>query len=504
MSEKTLRALLVEDDPDDVFLLKDMLAALPGPGLDLERVADLAAGLERARSGGLDVALLDLNLPDSQGMETFERLHDAAPDLPVVVLTGHNDEAAAVEAVQKGAQDYLVKGQVDGNLLVRSVRYAIERQRNSTFRALLAERERFDAAIAQAGDGILATDGGLRITSANRASQLLLNLVDGRWRGASLEGVLAPFTLSVTPQELRESREPVMHLEVSRPDTLPALYLDAKLSRLFDTQGRLSSTVLIVRDVTDERLARHVQASFFSLVPHKLRTPLAILGGYLEVSRHLPPQRMAQEWPEILEVCEGALAQVTDIVQKLLDFNALNTWQLAHETRQTLVAQVVGAVVDAVRARYPDRELRVDTEVAPEAASVDATAEHLTFVLTQLLDNAAKFVTAEPVEVRVRVTRASAREIQFSVADNGPGIPHEYLDRVFEGFVQVEEHVTGQIPGLGVGLSLARHVLQTCGGTISVHSALGVGSEFVFTLPAPAESAAEAVPEGPQERLAAG
>jgi signal transduction histidine kinase len=283
----------------------------------------------------------------------------------------------------------------------------------------------------------------------------------------------------------------VLNFEISRPDTRPALYLDATLSRLLDSQGRLTSTVLMVRDVTDERLARHVQSSFFSLVPHKLRTPLAILGGYLELSRHLPPQRMAQDWPEILAVCEGALAQVTDIVQKLLDFNALSTWQLAHETRRTSVAEVVESVVEAVRARYPERTLVVDTQVSPDAASVDATAEHLSFVLTQLLDNAAKFVTLEPVEVRVRVTRPSAAEIQFSVADNGPGIPHEYLDRIFEGFVQVEEHVTGQIPGLGVGLSLARHVLQTCGGNISVHSNLGLGCEFVFTLPAPTEGPTE-------------
>jgi signal transduction histidine kinase len=99
------------------------------------------------------------------------------------------------------------------------------------------------------------------------------------------------------------------------------------------------------------------------------------------------------------------------------------------------------------------------------------------------VDNAAKFADKDPAEVSVSASGACAGMIGFAVRDNGPGIPHEYFDRIFEGFVQVEERVTGQVPGLGVGLALARQLVEACGGSISVQSTMGEGSVFTFVLP---------------------
>src|SRR5262245_27263715 len=122
-----------------------MLREATGAAIHLERVDRLAAGLERLRlaSPGIDVVLLDLSLPDSAGLDTFACLHAAAPEVPVVVLSGLDDETVAVRAVQAGAQDYLLKGRVESDLLVRAVRYAIERQRAEAEReAMRRELER--------------------------------------------------------------------------------------------------------------------------------------------------------------------------------------------------------------------------------------------------------------------------------------------------------------------------------------------------------------------------
>jgi signal transduction histidine kinase len=118
-----VRTLLVEDNPGDARLLR---ALLPD-GFALVHVERLADALVAARE--TDVVLLDLSLPDSQGLETFRRLHAAVPDVPVLVLTGHDDSEGAVRAVREGAQDWLVKGHVETDLLGRALRYAIERNR---------------------------------------------------------------------------------------------------------------------------------------------------------------------------------------------------------------------------------------------------------------------------------------------------------------------------------------------------------------------------------------
>jgi signal transduction histidine kinase/CheY-like chemotaxis protein len=131
MSDK-LRVLLIEDNPGDARLIWEMLTEVGATGLaaafDLECADRLSTGLARLAAGGIDVVLLDLSLPDSQGLDTFAKVHAQVPQVPIILLTGLDDAALAVKAVREGAQDYLVKRQVDGNLLVRAMRYAIERK----------------------------------------------------------------------------------------------------------------------------------------------------------------------------------------------------------------------------------------------------------------------------------------------------------------------------------------------------------------------------------------
>ena len=121
--------LLVEDDPNDAQLFQWMLGHSSGDLFQVEWVESLAAGLERVSRGGIDIIISDLSLPDSHGLETFSQLHSKAPQMPIIVLSGSIDTTMAVMAVHEGAQDFLVKGQVNGDLLARSIRYAIERKR---------------------------------------------------------------------------------------------------------------------------------------------------------------------------------------------------------------------------------------------------------------------------------------------------------------------------------------------------------------------------------------
>jgi DNA-binding NtrC family response regulator len=132
MDAKPIIILLIEDSADDALLIRKSLAGAMKVPYELKHVDGLSRGMECLAGGEIDVVLLDLGLPDGYGISTFSVLHKHSPDVPVIVLTGHDDEELAIEAVQKGAQDYLVKGKVDGGLLRRSIRYAIERQKLST------------------------------------------------------------------------------------------------------------------------------------------------------------------------------------------------------------------------------------------------------------------------------------------------------------------------------------------------------------------------------------
>jgi sigma-B regulation protein RsbU (phosphoserine phosphatase) len=150
-----VRILLVEDNADDARLFKELVADAMAP-FSIDHVRRLSEAVERLAHGGIDIIMSDLSLPDSLGLDTFDRLHAAAPALPVILLSGTDDETLAVDTVRRGAQDYLVKGRADTHLIVRAIRYALSR--GAADRALAGERSLLRNVIDNLLDSICVKD----------------------------------------------------------------------------------------------------------------------------------------------------------------------------------------------------------------------------------------------------------------------------------------------------------------------------------------------------------
>ena len=160
-----MHVLLIEDNPGDARLIVEMLKEADGDGFTLECVARLSVGLEKLTSHPADVVLLDLTLPDSSGLETFVRFQARFPMLPVVILTGLNDEETAVQAAQAGAQDYFVKGTIEGPALGRALRYAIERKKAQE--TIQLQGDRYAALISTTSDGYWHFDRDGKLLDVN-------------------------------------------------------------------------------------------------------------------------------------------------------------------------------------------------------------------------------------------------------------------------------------------------------------------------------------------------
>ncbi|MDZ8087717.1 MAG: response regulator [Nostoc sp. DedQUE12b] len=174
-----IKVLLVEDNPGDVLLLQELFKEVTTVVVELMPVERLDEAVNYLTNEIFDVILLDLSLPDSQGLQTFVIAHNQAKATPIIVLTGINDETLATSAMQQGAQDYLVKGQVTGDLLVRSMRYAIERQRADN--ALRQSEERFRVALKNSPIFVYNQDKDLRYTWVyNPPSGLIVEKILGK------------------------------------------------------------------------------------------------------------------------------------------------------------------------------------------------------------------------------------------------------------------------------------------------------------------------------------
>ncbi len=212
MTKKTLTLLLIEDNPGDARLIQEMVAeTIPGE-MRLETCSLLSSGLQRLDADGIDLILLDLSLPDSQGLDTLRRVLQRTA-VPVVVLTGLNDQSVGVTAVHEGAQDYLIKGDVNSQLLVRSIHYAVERhQINQERQKLIGDLEAFAHSVAHdlkaplgpmvlAGEMLESSFGELSPEEIRQCGQIVAR--SGRKMGSIIDELL--LLASVRSQEVNVS-----------------------------------------------------------------------------------------------------------------------------------------------------------------------------------------------------------------------------------------------------------------------------------------------------------
>lgn len=189
---KSIKILLIEDDEDDILILREMLDEVNNTRFDLEFTGRLKLGMKYLAEREFDVVLLDLNLPDSSGLDTLRKIQAKFVEAPIIVLTGLDDERLGFNAVQKGAQDYLVKGQVNSILLIRAINYAIARQRmlvelNQRTLELQASELRFRNIIENNSDGILIIDQNRIIHFVNPAAESILDRKSNELIGETFE-----------------------------------------------------------------------------------------------------------------------------------------------------------------------------------------------------------------------------------------------------------------------------------------------------------------------------
>jgi PAS domain S-box-containing protein len=269
MSDKTIRILLIEDNPGDARFIREVLAdtmmADPSaPALDLTCARRLSSGLKRLARGGFDVVLLDLSLPDSQGLDTFVKTYAQASGVPIIVLSGLVDKEVALEAVQKGAQDYLIKGETGGGLLVRAIRYAIERKRAEE--ALRTSEWEYRFITEKMTDTVWLMDMELKPTFISPSVTHTLGYTLEELRALSLDELLTPASLEfarkivateLSPERLAPrpyERSVTLELEFRRKDG-SALWSESTITLLRDSEGRPTGLMGVGRDITERKRA---------------------------------------------------------------------------------------------------------------------------------------------------------------------------------------------------------------------------------------------------------
>ncbi len=277
-----IKVLLIEDNPGDARLVKEMLVDAGASRFGLTHAGQLSEGLRLLREESHHVILLDLSLPDGHGLDTIRQVCAVAPHLPVVILTGLDDETIAIRAVQEGAEDYLVKGQMDANLLARAIRYAIERKRVEE--ALRDSEERYRTILENIEDGYYETDLAGNLTAFNDSMCRISKTPKEQLIGLNNRRYMDPENAKRVYQTFNEvyrTGKPyrVFDWEIARVDGTRAC-IEASISLRKDASGKPIGFRGIIRDVTERKrkdeLLRQSEEKYRTIIE-------TIQDGYFEV-----------------------------------------------------------------------------------------------------------------------------------------------------------------------------------------------------------------------------
>jgi PAS domain S-box-containing protein len=502
MADSPVHLLLVEDNPADARLLQTLLAEAPSPRrFRWTHVERLSLALERLRAEPLDVVLLDLSLPDSHGLDTFTRLRPHALCLPVVVVTSLDDEALALQAMQEGAQDYLVKGRVDGELLARTLRYAFERNRAEM--ALRESEARFRALIENSSDAIalFGADGAILYGSPS-TTQVLGYALD-EFVGRNAFELIHPddlaFVLERLQMALQQPRTRVnVHARV-RHKNGTWRWLEGIFTNLL-AEPSVRAIVNNYRDFTERKQAedeiRQLNAeleqrvrertaqleaanqeleAFSYSVSHALRSPLRAIDGFNQILLENYSDQFDANSHAHLRRIRAAVQEMDQLMDDLLNLSRVTH---AEMQRQPVDLSAVALRIAAdFQSAEPDR--RVEFFIA-EGLTVEGDARLLRAALENLLSNAWKFTSKQSrAKIEVGAMQQEDQTVYF-VRDNGAGFDMAYAGKLFGAFQRL--HPTSEFEGTGIGLATVQRIIHRHGGRIWAEAAPGQGAAFYFTL----------------------
>jgi two-component system phosphate regulon sensor histidine kinase PhoR len=255
--------------------------------------------------------------------------------------------------------------------------------------------------------------------------------------------------------------------------------LQVNAAAISNSAGEREGTILVFRDLTRLKRLERTREEFVANVSHELRTPLSLIKGYAETL--LGSARGSPEVAErFLKIIERNADRLDLLIQDLLTISALEAGRVKLDLQPVALRPVVEKVLGDLKPPADNKRVTLVNQLPELTATADAN--RLEQVLANLVDNAIKYGRPQGT-VTVGGRKAGDGMIEIFVQDDGPGIPPESLDRVFERFYRVDKARSREQGGTGLGLSIVKHIVQNHGGTVRVESELGKGATFFFTLP---------------------
>jgi signal transduction histidine kinase/DNA-binding response OmpR family regulator len=490
------KLLVIEDNPADARLLQLMLMEVNFEYSSLVHKTSLQEGIN-AYTNDIDAVFLDLSLPDSRGIITLKTFLNTHSNANVIVMTGLSDTETGINAVKSGAQDYLVKGDYEGDKLLRTLYYSIERK-NTMNRLQEAQ------VLAQVGSWELRVAAkefyfsdyiyeiaevpskGRKLSYEKDAENYVDNFYTDIFKGIH-EDVFKEYCKGNTKGVEKE-----MEFSIKSGKTKSLAF------RCYITRFEEGKPVYygIMQDITEKKKAEIIRQEkelaeesaklkeeFITNVSHEMRTPMnAILG----MSNILLNTNLTEEQYDCLNSVKQSSEMLLGIVNDILEISTLQNGKIRYEKNEFDFHELMINLMEVMQYKMEEKELVPEMLLDKDEISKILVGDKLRLnqILFNLVGNAIKFT--DRGFVKIHVSKLSEKDdkvtLQFDIHDSGIGIPSDKLDAIFDTFTRIRTK-DRLFEGTGLGLSIARKLVEQQDGHIWVDSEIGKGSIFHFTLP---------------------
>ena len=494
--------LLADDNAD----MRDYVYRMLSVQYDVVAVADGLSALAEARRHRPDLVLADVMMPllDGFGLVRELRNDTELSGVPIVLLSARAGEEAKVEGWGAGADDYIVKPFSARELLARIESHLnLTRVRREAEAALRESEGRFRALVLASSDAVyrMSADWSEMRFLEGRDFIPDTHEVSRNWIATYIAPEDQPHVLSVIHEAVRTKSAFQLEHRVRRVDgtlgwtfsrAIPIMDARGEVAEWFGTATDVTPRKQIEQALhqslsaeqqakTEAQRASRMKDEFLTTLSHELRTPLNAILGWSQILAANPNPTLESLRPG-LETIERNVRVQAQLIEDLLDVSRITEGKLRLDVKQVSLCDVVDEALASVRPAADAKQIRVQTMLSRESDHVNGDPARLQQVVWNLLSNAVKF-TPKGGRIQVLLERVSSH-VAVSVSDNGEGIAPEFLPYVFERFRQADQTTTRAFGGLGLGLSIVKHLVELHGGIVRVKSdGKGKGASFTVELP---------------------